>query len=127
MHDKGNNPVQPDTTVAIGAVTGRVQVLSNRGGLRFNMYDTVHDKAVSCYLKQGQEDLMREAWGQRAMVSGEVTRDKATGRPITIRQIMNLEILEETVAGSYHEARGAVPWEPGDALPEDVIRRLRDA
>ena len=127
VHKNGVPSAKPVTTVAIGAVTGRVQVLSNRGRLRFNLYDTIHDKAVSCYLRQGQEELMREAWGQRAMVSGYVTRDADTGRPITIRQILDVEILKDVAPGSYREARGAVPWEPGDILPEDVIRELRDA
>ena len=127
VYGNGNIPAKPATTVAIGAVTGRVQVLSNRGRLRFNLYDTIHDKAVSCYLRQGQEELMREAWGQRAMVSGYVTRDADTGRPITIRQILDVEILKDAPPRSYLEARGAVPWRPGDMLPEDVIRELRDA
>lgn len=127
IYGNGKTLVSPATTVAIGAVTGRVQVLSNRGGLRFNLYDTIHDKAVSCYLKQGQEEQMRELWGQRATVSGYVTRDAKTGRPITIRQIMNVEILKEVAAESYRDARGAVPWQAGDILPEDAIRKLRDA
>ena len=127
VYGNGNVPAKPATTVAIGAVTGRVQVLSNRGRLRFNLYDTIHDKAISCYLRQGQEDLMREAWGQRAMVSGQVTREADTGRPITVRQILDVEILKDAPPRSYLEARGAVPWRPGDMLPEDVIRELRDA
>ena len=48
---------------SVGAITGRIQTLSNRGGLRFNVYDSVHDRAVGCYLNPGQEELMREAWG----------------------------------------------------------------
>ena len=127
VHKNGNYPKKPATTIAIGTVTGRVQILSNRGSLRFNLYDTIHDKAVSCYLRQGQEELMREAWGQRAIVSGKVTRDADTGRPITVREILGVEILKDVAAGSYREARGAVPWRPGDMLPEDVIRELRDA
>ena len=114
-------------TVSIGAVTGRVQTLSNRGGLRFNLYDTFHDKAVACYLAPGQEELMREAWGQRARVSGRVSREASTGRPTTICSIMNVEILEDVPPGSYRLARGAVPRRPGDMLAEDAIRRLRDA
>ena len=123
----GTVPTKPATTIAVGAVTGRVQVLSSRGRLRFNLYDPVHDKAISCYLRPGQEELMREAWGQRAIVSGQVTRDAATARPIAIRQISGLEILEAAAPGSYSEARGAVPWKPGDRLPEEIIRELRDA
>ena len=127
IYHNGKTPLAPTTTVAVGAVTGRVQVLSNRGGLRFNLYDTIHDKAVSCYLRQGQEELMREAWGRRATVSGRVTREMDTGRPIAIRGILNAQILEEVAAGSYRDARGAVQWQQGDKLPEDAIRKLRDA
>ena len=94
-------------TVSIGAVTGRVQTLSNRSGLRFNLYDTVHDRAVACYLSAGQEPLMREAWGRQATVSGKVSRDASTGRPIAIRQILSLDILEEVPPGSYRRLQEA--------------------
>ena len=60
--------------VSIGAITGRVQTLSNRAGLRFNLYDTLFDKAVACYLALGQEEFMREAWGQRDRVSIKTDR-----------------------------------------------------
>ncbi len=125
----GNGKVlsQPATTSAIGAVTGRVQTLSNRAGLRFNLYEPIFDKAVSCYLPQGQVELMREAWDRRARVSGRVSREAATGRPIAIRQIVKVEVLEDAAPGSCRLARGAVPWQEGDLLPEEAVRRLRDA
>jgi hypothetical protein len=34
--------------------------------------------------------------------------------------------LPPSPPGSYREARGILPWRPGDELPEDAIRRLRD-
>ena len=114
-------------TKSIGAITGRVQTLSNRGGLRFNLYDTVHDQAVGCYLLQGQEELMREAWGRRARVSGRISRELSTGRPVVIRQILTVEILEDIAPGSYRLARGAVQWNVGEKMPEEIIRQLRDA
>ena len=114
-------------TRSIGAITGRVQTLSNRGGLRFNLYDVVHDRAVGCYLLQGQEELMREAWGRRARVSGRISRELSTGRPVVIRQILAVEILQDIAPGSYRLARGVVPLKAGDKMPEEVIRQLRDA
>jgi hypothetical protein len=127
IYSNGSMQSQPSTTTAIGAVTGRVQTLSNRTGLRFNLYDTIHNKAVACYLSPGQEELMREAWDRRARVSGRVSREGATGRPVAIRQILGVEILEDPAPGSYRLARGAVPWQEGDILPEDAVRLLRDA
>ena len=46
----------------LGSVEGFVQMVSNRRGLRFTLYDTTFDKAVSCYLAEGHEDLLRFAW-----------------------------------------------------------------
>ncbi len=113
--------------VSLGAVSGRVQTLSNRSSLRFVLFDSVHDQAVPCYLQPGQEDLMLEAWDRRARVSGSVTRDPDSFRPIALRHISEVEILEDVAPGSYRRARGAVPWQSGNKMPEDVVRQLRDA
>ncbi len=108
-----------------GAVEGRVQTLSSRGGLRFTLYDTFHDKAVSCYLAEGYESVMRDVWGRRAVVEGRVTRDALTGRPFVVRGITHIEDLPETDRGSYSGLRGLSPSR--DLSPEEAIRRLRDA
>ena len=120
-----NIPIPP--SVSIGAITGRVQTLSSRAGLRFNLYDTVHDRSVTCYLKSGQEEVMREVWGNWATVVGRVSRESVTGKPISIRDIQKVERLDDLAPGAYQEARGAVPWQPDDTLPEEAIRQLRDA
>ena len=70
---------------------------------------------------------MREVWGRRVRVSGQVSRETTSGLPKAIRQILDVEILEEVAPGSYRLARGAVSRQPGDEMPEDTIRRLRDA
>lgn len=64
----GQNGVEPGRAlrVSLGTVTGRVQMLTNRGGLRFNLYDQIHDKAGDCYLQSEQteqKESMRAAWG----------------------------------------------------------------
>ena len=120
-----NIPIPP--SVSIGAITGRVQTLSSRAGLRFNLYDTVHDRAITCYLKLGQEEVMREVWGNWATVVGRVSRDSVTGKPISIRDIQKVERIDDVALGAYQKARGAVPWRPGGMLPEEAIRLMRDA
>jgi hypothetical protein len=60
----------PTATESYGAVTGRVQTLTSRSGLRFTLYDRLYDRAVACYLAEGQESLMREMWDQLATVEG---------------------------------------------------------
>lgn len=113
-------------TAAYGAIEGRVQTLSNRGGLRFTLYDTINDKAVSCYLAEGSEDIMRDAWGRLAAIEGFISRDPLSGRPLAIRRVRHVTVLPERSIGSYQDARGSSP-PLTDLLPERAIRRLRDA
>jgi hypothetical protein len=116
------------TTEAYGAIEGRIQTLSRRGGLRFTLYDTLNDRAVSCYLAEDfDQELMRNAWGRRAIVEGWIKRDAASGRPLTVRRVSNVVVRPEAEPGSYREARAAIPLSDLELLPELVIRRLRDA
>jgi hypothetical protein len=113
--------------VAFGAVEGRIQTVSSRHGLRFTLYDSLDDRAVSCYVTTEQAEQLREAWGRRAIVEGQVSRDPLTGRPIAVRQVTALTVLPDAKPGSYRDARGVVPLAGGGLLPEDAIRRVRDA
>jgi hypothetical protein len=118
-------PVERDE--AYGAVSGRVQTLTSRNSLRFILYDHIHDRAVSCYLVQGRESMMRQMWDRVATVEGWVSRDPATGRPLTVRRVSNVTPLVEVEPQDYMKARGALPLKDGDPLPEVATRRLRDA
>ncbi len=112
---------------SFGAIEGRIQTLSNRKGLRFVLFDTLNDRAVSCYLSEGQEEKMRESWGKRAMVEGEISRERETGRPLAIRHVSDIKVLPELQRGSYLRARAIAPRKPGAPLAEEIIRQLRDA
>ena len=115
---------QPDTTKSLGTIRGRVETLSHRKHLRFTLYDLATDKAVGCYLHPHDEEQMRDAWGRVADVAGLVTRDATTGRPLTIRRVTSVQIVEEGTPGGYRRARGAIA---GTESAEKVIRRIRDA
>ena len=109
---------------SFGAVEGEVQTLSKRHGLRFTLYDSLNDRAVSCYLQPGQEESMRDVWGKHAIIEGWISRDPTDGRPLAVRHVSDITpILEE---GDYTQARGILPLKPGDELPEVRIRQLRD-
>lgn len=112
--------------VTKGAVSGRVQTLTNRGSLRFTLYDLLHDKPVSCYLAEGKEHLMLDAWGKLAIVEGSVRRHPITGRPLTIRNVTVVDVRPDPDIAAYRAARGAVPM-PVNVMPEDAIRHMRDA
>jgi len=112
---------------AWSSVKGTVQTLSDRKKLNFTLWDSLFDKPVSCYSKEGQEDTMRNAWRKRAIVSGRVGRRTDTGRPIVIRDVKQIRLLEDTEPGSYRRAKGVFPWTVESELPENIIRRLRSA
>lgn len=112
---------------AYGSVTGRIQTLTGRNALRFTVYDHIYDRAVSCYLVEGRESMMRQMWDRVATVEGWITRDPETGRPLTVRRVSNVTPLAEGDPQDYTKARGALPFSNGDECPENVIRRLRDA
>jgi len=113
--------------VAYGGVTGRVQTLSSRGGLRFTLYDVLFDRAVSCYLAEGQEEIMRDVWGRMAVVEGLVTRDRVTGRPQVVRGVRGVTVVREAVSDRYVDSRGILEASFAGRPPEEVIRKLRSA
>lgn len=117
-------PLRQPFPPQLGAIEGRVETVSRRSGLRFVLFDQTFDKAVSCYLAAGQEELMRNVWGQIAVVEGRVKRDPISGRPVTIRNISNVEVMPERKPGAWRDAAGVQP--DGEAS-ELRIRRIRDA
>lgn len=116
----------PKAKASYGSVTGRIQTLSSRNALRFVVYDHIHDRAVSCYLVEGRESMMRQMWDRVATVEGWITRDPTTGRPLTVRQVSEVTPLTEVGPADYMKARGALPRNADDPSPETQIRRLRD-
>lgn len=112
---------------AYGAVEGRIQTLTNRASLRFILYDTLHDKGVSCYLDADQEERMRGLWGKTAVVEGLVSRCPESGRPLTIRNIRKVTPTPEEPEGDYTRAIGVASIPQGAPMPEEIIRRMRDA
>lgn len=124
--DSAAAPARHEPSRDRGTVVGRVQTLQARGHLRFTLYDLAHDRAVSCWLQPGQEELMRDAWGHLVEVEGLVSRDPHTNAPLSVRQVTDIRLFGEPSSSAWLSARGAAR-SPGEAPAEDVIRQLRDA
>lgn len=113
--------------VSFGSVKGRVQSISNRGKLRFTLYDGVFDKPVSCYVKEDRQDILADIWDRVVFVSGRVTRQPDSGQPVSVREITSIDFVPIIEPGSYRMARGILAGS-GEPEPAEVsIRRLRDA
>ena len=111
---------------ALGAIRGRVQVLSKKADLRFTLYELIDNRPVSCYLAPGSEKIMKDAWGKIAVVEGLIRRHPQTGHPTTIRDVTTIKILREK--DDYKKALGADKRKKkGGESPEQAVRRIRNA
>ncbi len=114
---------EDEATRSFGTVRGRVETLSHRGKLSFRLYELLTDKAVHCSIEEEFEDSLRQVWGRVADVSGMVSRDTVTGRPLRIRGVTSVDIVEEGDPHGYLRARGALSaTEPAEIL----IGKMRD-
>ena len=113
---------QEDPT-SLGTVRGRVETLSRRKNLSFNLYELTSDTAVTCYMGWDLEDKMRDVWGHIADVTGTVRRDARTDRPVWIRRVTQVDPVGEGDPDGYLRARGALKsTEPAEVL----VKRMRD-
>lgn len=109
-----------------GAVEGRIETLGRRKGLHFTLYDSIHDRAVSCYVVAGNEEMMRDIWGKYAVIKGWIRRDPVSGRAQTVRRVQNVTVLPDREApDDFRQAKGTVNLD-GEP-PEEIVRRIRDA
>ncbi len=120
----GEPAPKPDRS--LGVLTGRIETPSRRQGLKFTLYDDLFDRAVTCYLSPGQEELVRHSWGKHVRVSGTVVRDYGSGRPLHMRDVVSVDVLPPKERHSYRRARGVLTYSRG-GKPEEVVRRARDA
>jgi hypothetical protein len=114
-------------TVALGAIEGRVQTLSERKRPHFTLFDAIHDQAVSCYMPRERLGEALQFFGRLVQVRGTVFRYAATGRPIKVDPVVRVEVLDEREPGDYRRARGIAPVPPDSLSTVEAMRRVRDA
>jgi hypothetical protein len=118
--DDGQKP-----QIAWGTLYGEVGSIIKRPRLQLTLFDSLFDRAVPCFLHKNQESDARQAWGRQVAVTGRIYRNADNGRPLKIRDVISIEIIEPQKS-AYQHARGAIPFSPDDVYPETQIRRLRD-
>ncbi len=113
---------EPDVA-ALGTVRGRIETLSRRKKLSFNLYELTTDSAIQCYLEPGLEDTMRDVWGHVADVTGMISRDANTDTPLSVRAVTKVDRVDEGDPDGYLRARGAFR---SDLPAEVLVRSMRD-
>jgi hypothetical protein len=125
-------PTKRVSAVSLGSVRGRIEMMGRRQGVRFTIYGYNDDLPVNCFLGTDNQDALseqlRSGWGKVAIVSGLLRRDPETDRPMSIRQVSHIDIVEERGdTWDFRKAKGAWPWKPGDPTAAQSIRMVRDA
>jgi hypothetical protein len=126
-----NNPVATPEKVntrriGLGSVRGEVETLSKHTRPYFVLCDRVFDKAVRCFMAPEQMETMRDIWGRQVVVTGTVTRELATGRPLEVRDVIDIEVVQMLAPDSYRSLRGILGAAIGLPSSEKRIRRIRD-
>lgn len=82
---------------SLGSVEGTLQTISERGGLKFTIYDSLDDRPVRCYIPENLRcealDVAAKAFGQRIYVFGMISYDQY-GTPKTI-QVRKLRLFRK--------------------------------
>lgn len=116
-----------DQSRHLGVIEGVVEMISSRRNLQINVYDSLFDNAVPCYLEEKHREKARLAWGKKVAVTGYIKRNPENGKPIDIRGVVDLEVITESDSLSYKKLRGIIPWREGTRRSEEIIREFRDA
>jgi len=80
---------------------------------------------MDCYFTREYDDKIRAAWDRRVIVSGRIGRDSLDGHPIEIRDIQDIQLVQELEPFDYTKAFGILDL--GEDSPESLVRKLRDA
>lgn len=117
----------PDQVVAYGAVSGRLQSLSNRGALTAVVFDEVHDVPVRISLTDELRDVARELWDMNVVVEGRVRRAPDTGRPLSMTEVQSIQrIVKPKDPFAWRKARGVLAHIHPEKRSEQLIREARD-
>ena len=113
---------------AYGSVQGRVVASAGDCPVRFLLLDHLDRGPIAGYLREDQRALLRGALDRRAVVEGWVNADGASDRPLTVRRITGVELLDDVPRGFLlMKARGILPAMPGEPPPEVRVRQMRDS
>jgi hypothetical protein len=83
--------------------------------------------AVVCSLAAERAHIVDNAWGRRVSVEGWIERNRETGLPVSVDDVVRIVPVPDGGPGAALRAAGGIAPAPPDApLPEESIRKLRD-
>ena len=117
-----NDSSHPDS---FGSIEGTAEKLAKGHAAKFAVHPDEASHGVPCYLSDEAEARMAGLWRKRVRVEGLLRRDSSTGRPLSIRNVTNIEVLEPPTTEPA-DLWGILPT-AGRRKPEEVIRVAWDS
>lgn len=105
---------------SFGSVEGLVEKLAQDHAAKFAVCPDGALRGVPCFLSDEHEATMAGLRRKSVRVTGLLRRDLSTGRPLSIREVTNIEVLEPPVA-DLSGLWGILPT-AGNRKPEETIR-----
>ncbi|MBX3070265.1 MAG: hypothetical protein KF883_07230 [Thermomicrobiales bacterium] len=110
-----------------GVLTGRLQQITSRSGVRGSLYDVVFDRAVRIYFNPDAAEELRQKWNKEVQVTGLIRRDPASGLPLSVRDVTSTVELESKVnPDAWRVAYGVLSGQLPDVPSAELVRRLRE-
>lgn len=107
-----------------GSVEGTLEVLSNsRRGIRALVVNERTRRAVTVRAADDAREQLREAWGERVRIGGELVRNSA-GQPLRV-DMTEMLVLPGRERVSAWDILGIAPGYTGDLTTEEFIRYAR--
>lgn len=78
---------------ALGSIEGKLSTLSERGGLKYFVYDSLTDKPIRCHITEDFILDATRAFGKRIYVYGLISYDK-NGNPKSVK-VQEMKIFED--------------------------------
>lgn len=121
-------PRQSSTTTSFGMVKGEVDALIRSKG-RFVVFTEPDLRAVSCYIERAMDvdEVLPGLYGKRLRVTGEVERDRSSGRVLRVQRVVpaHIEVLPKEKP-TFETALGVLRVPPGTPPPEKRRLALED-
>lgn len=111
---------------SVGILTGQVETLQRRRN-SFTLYDSIFDQGIQCFVNDDLIEQLRYAWGKEVSVTGNITRDPETGRPLEMRDVISIDVQDNDQDDVLQQAKGILLQYASPIPSEKRIQELRHA
>lgn len=89
---------------ALGTIEGKLQMITERGGFKFAIYDDLTDKRVECHVSPEKFEDIKNAFGKRVSVYG-IVNYRESGIPNSVK-VQEFRVLSKKNLPTFEDMKG---------------------